>query len=122
MRGEAYVRVMANTSQWSIAPETPATAKSLKTLKSEFGEFPIEVPRGRQGVFGPQRIPKHQNRRAGFDDKVILLCAPGLTVREVLAYLEEICGTEDAVCLQCPCSWKVCLYRFFMQAGKRISR
>ena len=34
--------------------------KSKKTLKGEFGELPIEVPRDRHGSFEPQLIPKHQ--------------------------------------------------------------
>lgn len=36
--------------------------KSKKTLKGEFGELPIEVPRDRHGSFEPQLIPKHQTR------------------------------------------------------------
>jgi putative transposase len=56
--------------------------KSKKTLKGDFGELPIEVPRDRHGSFEPQLIPKHQTRWAGFDDKIISLYARGLTVRE----------------------------------------
>jgi putative transposase len=33
--------------------------KSKKTLKGEFGELPIEIPRDRLGSFEPQLIPKH---------------------------------------------------------------
>jgi len=68
--------------------------KSRKTLKGEFGELPIEVPRDRHGTFEPQLIPKHQTRWTGFDDKVISLYARGMTVREIQAHLEEIYGTE----------------------------
>ena len=38
--------------------------KSRKTLKGDFGELPIEVPRDRHGSFEPQLIPKHQTRWA----------------------------------------------------------
>ena len=41
--------------------------KSQKTLKGEFGELPIEIPRDRNGSFEPQLIPKHQTRWVGFD-------------------------------------------------------
>ena len=68
--------------------------KSRKTLKGEFGELPIEVPRDRHGTFEPQLIPKHQTRWSGFDDKVISLYARGMTVREIQAHLEEMYGTE----------------------------
>ena len=68
--------------------------KSRKTLKGEFGELPIEVPRDRKGTFEPQLIPKHQTRWAGFDDKIISLYARGMTVREIQSHLEEMYGTE----------------------------
>jgi putative transposase len=68
--------------------------KSRKTLKGEFGELPIEVPRDRHGTFTPLLIPKHQTRWTGFDDKVISLYARGMTVREIQSHLEEMYGTE----------------------------
>jgi putative transposase len=68
--------------------------KSKKTLKGDFGELPIEVPRDRHGSFEPQLIPKHQTRWTGFDDKIISLYARGMTVREIGAHLQEMYGTE----------------------------
>ena len=68
--------------------------KSRKTLKGDFGELPIEIPRDRHGTFEPQLIPKHQTRWSGFDDKILSLYARGMTVREIQAHLEEMYGTE----------------------------
>jgi len=68
--------------------------RSCKTLKGEFGELPIEIPRDRHGSFEPQLIPKHQTRWASFDDKILSLYARGMTVREIQAHLEEMYGAE----------------------------
>ncbi|MEI7842433.1 MAG: IS256 family transposase [Gallionellaceae bacterium] len=68
--------------------------KSRKTLKGEFGELPIEIPRDRDGSFEPQIIAKHQTRWHGFDDKILSLYARGMTVREIQGHLEEMYGTE----------------------------
>lgn len=68
--------------------------KSRKTLKGDFGELPIEIPRDRHGQFEPQIIGKHQSRWTGFDDKIISLYARGLTVREIQSHLEELYGTD----------------------------
>ena len=59
----------------SVANATGNTrnGKSKKTLKGEFGELPIEIPRDRHGSFEPQIIPKHQTRWAGFDEKILSL-------------------------------------------------
>jgi putative transposase len=68
--------------------------RSRKTLKGEFGELPIEVPRDRHGSFEPQLVPKHQTRWNGFDDKILSLYARGMTVREIQAHLQEMYGAE----------------------------
>ncbi|EOA06886.1 transposase mutator type [Herbaspirillum frisingense GSF30] len=80
----------------SVANDTGNTrnGKSRKTLKGEFGELPIEIPRDRHGSFEPKLVTKHQTRWAGFDDKIISLYARGMTVREIQAHLEEMYGTE----------------------------
>ena len=65
-----------------------------KTLKGEFGEMPIEIPRDRHGAFEPQLIPKHQTRWTGFDDKILSLYARGMTVREIQGHLEDMYGTD----------------------------
>lgn len=67
---------------------------SAKTLKGEFGELPLDIPRDRQGAFEPQLITKHQTRWTGFDDKIISLYARGMTVREIQGHLTEMYGTE----------------------------
>lgn len=67
---------------------------SRKTLKTEQGLMPIEVPRDREGSFEPQIIPKGQTRFTGFDEKIIALYSHGLPTREIQAHLEEIYGVD----------------------------
>jgi transposase-like protein len=62
---------------------------SAKTVLTDDGPVPIEVPRDREGTFEPQLIGKHERRFTGFDEKVIALYARGLTVREIQAFLKE---------------------------------
>lgn len=65
-----------------------------KTLKTELGLVPIEVPRDRQGTFEPKIVKKRQTRFDGFDDKIIALYARGMTVRDIKGYLEDLYGVE----------------------------
>ena len=67
---------------------------SQKTLKGEFGQVSIDVPRNRQGEFEPQMVKKRQTRLDGFDEKILALYARGMTVRDVQAQLEEMYGVE----------------------------
>jgi len=62
---------------------------SGKTVLTDEGPVPIDVPRDREGTFEPQLIGTHERRFTGFDDKVSALYARGLTVREIQAFLKE---------------------------------
>lgn len=63
---------------------------SGKTVLTDDGALPIEVPRDRHGAFEPQLIGKHERGFTGFDDKIISMHALGMTVREVQAHLAEM--------------------------------
>ena len=39
-------------------------------------------------------MPKHQRRAEGFDDKIVAMCARGMSVRDIQAHLEEIYGVK----------------------------
>src|SRR5262245_32574350 len=67
---------------------------SGKTVLTDDGPIPIEVPRDRQGTFEPQLIGKHERRFTGLDDKIIALYARGLPVREIQAFLAEMYAVE----------------------------
>jgi putative transposase len=67
---------------------------SAKTVQTETGPLPLEVPRDRQGRFVPRLIPKRQRRLEGFDDKVLSLYARGLSTRDIQGHLEDLYGTE----------------------------
>jgi putative transposase len=63
---------------------------TAKTLISDDGELPIEVPRDRNGDFEPQIIRKGQRRIPGFDDKILSMYARGMTTRDIQSHLREI--------------------------------
>src|SRR3954453_23152879 len=67
---------------------------SPKTLKGDFGQVQIEVPRDRDGSFEPKIVAKHQRRFTGFDDKILSMYARGMSTREIQGHLAEIYATE----------------------------
>jgi putative transposase len=84
----------AKNSSVANASGNTRNGNTKKTLKGEFGELPIEVPRDRHASFEPQIIPKHQTRWDGFDQKIVSLYARGMSVREIQSHLEEMYGAE----------------------------
>jgi putative transposase len=67
---------------------------SPKTLQSEQGPLPLDVPRDRHATFEPQVVKKHQTRIPGLDSKILALYARGMATREIQAHLHELYETE----------------------------
>ncbi len=68
--------------------------KSAKTVLTDAGALRIDIPRDREGTFEPQLIGKHERRFTGFDDKIVVMYARGMTVREIQAFLAEMYSVE----------------------------
>jgi len=67
---------------------------TAKTVLTDEGPLPIEVPRDRVGTFEPLLIGKHERRFTGFDDKIIALYARGMSVREIQGHLLDLYAVE----------------------------
>jgi len=65
-----------------------------KTLKSRFGELPIDVPRDREGEFEPKLIPKYQRDISGIEEQVISLYARGMSTRDIHDQVQDLYGIE----------------------------
>lgn len=68
--------------------------KSKKTVRSEYGDVAIEVPRDREGEFDPVIVKKHQKNVTGIEDQIIALYAKGVSTREIQDHLEQLYGVE----------------------------
>ena len=67
---------------------------SPKTVKSQYGEFQIDVPRDRDGEFEPKLIPKYQRDVSGIEEKVISLYAKGMSTGDIHDQIQELYGME----------------------------
>jgi transposase-like protein len=67
---------------------------SSKTLRTEEGQFEIDVPRDRLGEFEPQLVKKHQTRITSMDEKILYLYAKGLSTRDITDTFKELYEAE----------------------------
>lgn len=65
-----------------------------KSVKSTYGEIPIEVPRDRQATFEPQVIPKRTRDVTGMEDKILSMYARGMSQRDIASTVEDIYGFD----------------------------
>lgn len=77
-----------------LSTDNKRNGYSTKTIKSQYGEFPIEIPRDRNSEFEPQIIPKYQRDISGIEEKVISLYAHGMSTRDIHDQLKELYGIE----------------------------
>lgn len=70
-----------------------------KTLKSEWGESEISVPRDRNGTFEPQIIEKRQTRTEDIETRILAMYAKGMSNRDIEDHLRDIYGVEASASL-----------------------
>ena len=67
---------------------------SKKTLKTNIGDIPLDVPRDRESSFDPVIVPKHQRMSARIEQAIIILYSRGMSTRDIEATVKEIYGVE----------------------------
>ena len=65
-----------------------------KTIKSEWGESEIHVPRDRNGDFEPHVIEKRQTRTDEIERRILAMYGKGMSVRDIEDQLRDIYGAE----------------------------
>jgi len=67
---------------------------SKKTVRSEYGEVDIQIPRDREGEFEPAIVKKHQSNVTGIEDQILALYAKGVSTRDIQDHLQQLYGIE----------------------------
>lgn len=74
--------------------ENSRNGSSGKTLKSDFGNLSIVMPRDRDSSFKPIVIPKSSRMMEGMEEKILSLYAMGVTQRDICKFTEDIYGCQ----------------------------
>ncbi|CAM5798180.1 IS256 family transposase [Brevibacillus borstelensis] len=67
---------------------------SKKTVRSEYGDVDIQVPRDREGDFEPNIVKNHQSNVTGIEDQILALYAKGVSTRDIQDHLQQLYGIE----------------------------
>ena len=67
---------------------------SNKTLKTNIGDIPLEVPRDRNSSFEPIVVPKHQRMSARIEHAIITMYSKGMTTRDIEETIKDIYGIQ----------------------------
>jgi len=67
---------------------------SKKTVRSEYGEIELDIPRDRNGEFEPQIVKKNQTEIKGIESQIISMYAKGMSNRDIETHLQELYGIE----------------------------
>ena len=70
-----------------------------KTIKSEWGESEISVPRDRNGSFEPTVIEKRQTRTDDIEARVMAMYSKGMSTRDIEDHLRDIYGVDASASL-----------------------
>ncbi|WP_208559633.1 IS256 family transposase [Marinilactibacillus kalidii] len=63
-----------------------------RTVKTEYGELQIQIPRDRNGVFKQQTIPPYRRTNGTLEETIIHLFRKGITMSEIADLIEKMYG------------------------------
>lgn len=67
---------------------------SEKTVKSQYGEIDLKIPRDRNGEHEPKIVPKYKRDISGIEEKVMALYARGMSTRDIHEQIKDLYGIE----------------------------
>ena len=65
-----------------------------KSVRSEYGELELAVPRDREAEFDPLIVGKRQKNVAGIEEQIVALYAKGISTREIQDHLQQLYGID----------------------------
>ena len=74
--------------------ENSRNGYSPKSVRSEYGEIELDIPRDRHNEFEPKIIPKYQREITGIEGQIVALYAKGMSNRDIEDHLKNIYGIE----------------------------
>jgi putative transposase len=67
---------------------------SAKTLKTNIGDIPLDVPRDRNSTFEPVLVPKHQRMSSKIEQAIITMYSKGMSTRDIEETVDDIYGVK----------------------------
>ena len=67
---------------------------SKKTVKTQYGSIPLDIPRDRESEFEPVIVPKNKRDISGIEEKIIGLYSRGMSTRDIHDQINELYGIE----------------------------
>lgn len=65
-----------------------------KTITASDGEFVVDIPRDREGIFEPKVVKKYENDISSIEDKILSMYAKGMTTRDIQDHTKDIYGFD----------------------------
>ena len=94
---EAEIENELGHAKHSMKDKTTSNARnghSKKTVRSEYGNLDLDIPRDRNAEFEPQIIPKYQREITGIEGQILSLYAKGMSNRDIEDHLNNLYGID----------------------------
>ena len=94
---EAEIEHELGYAKHSMKDKTISNARnghSKKTVRSEYGNSVLDIPRDRNAEFEPQIIPKYQREITGIEGQILSLYAKGMSNRDIEDHLNNLYGID----------------------------
>ena len=94
---EAEIEHELGYAKHSMKDKTTSNARnghSKKTVRSEYCNIDLDIPRDRTAEFESQIIPKYQREITGIEGQILSLYAKGMSNRDIEEHLNNLYGID----------------------------
>ena len=92
---EAEIEHELGYAKHSMKDKTNSNARNgHSTVRSEYGNIDLDIPRDRNAEFEPQIIPKYQREITGIEGQILSLYAKGMSNRDIEDHLNNLYGID----------------------------
>jgi transposase-like protein len=92
LQGEMEAHLGYSKSKTRVDKQNARNGFGTKKIKTQQGEFEIQVPRDRKSEFDPQIIPKRSRLSQGIENLIVSLYAKGMSNSDIEEQLDELYG------------------------------
>lgn len=87
--------IFLNYDKWSVEGYNTGNSRNGyydRTLKTEYGELNLKIPRDRLGLLETKTVKAFQESHSNLENRIILLYKKGITTREISEIIERMYG------------------------------
>lgn len=87
---EAEIEDELGYSKYDYQNKETTNSRNAYYITASDGEFVVDIPRDREGIFEPKVVKKYEKDISSIEDKILSMYAKGITTRDIQDHINKV--------------------------------